>query len=135
MAPTVSRRSPAPRRYPRAARLNELLREVVAEEIERLGDTDDRLALVTVTAVAVGPDLRSAVVFLSSLNESAAGALVEHRSRLQRAIGSQVRMKRTPRLEFEPDPGIASGQRVEEILREIHARQPDEGEEERGSRQ
>ena len=42
------------RRYPRTARVNELVREVVAEELERIDD--ERLELVTVTGVDVEPD-------------------------------------------------------------------------------
>ena len=38
-------------RYPRVARINEVLREVVAEAIERLCDKEDALELLTVTGV------------------------------------------------------------------------------------
>src|SRR5579863_8239697 len=55
--------------YARTARVNALLREVVAEALERLSDHDDRLRLVTVTGVEVDPDLRRARVFLASLPE------------------------------------------------------------------
>lgn len=48
------------RQYPRTARLNELVRQIVAEELERLDD--DRLELVTVMAVDVDTDLRHATV-------------------------------------------------------------------------
>ena len=105
------------RRYPRTARINELLREVLAEELERLLDEDPRLGLLTVTAVHADPDLRHATVFLSSLPDEAATALAEHRIALQAVVGRQVRLKRTPQLAFEADPAVASGQRVEEILR------------------
>lgn len=105
------------RRYPRTARVNEVLREIVAEELERIGGEDERLYLATVTAVEADPDLRQATVLLASISEDAAVALEENRIALQAAIGRQVRLKRTPRLAFEPDPAIASGQRVEEILR------------------
>ena len=91
-------------RFPRTLRVNHLLQEVVAEEIERLGDDDPRLALVTVTGVKVDPDLRHATVWLSSLSEEASEALGEDRVRLQAAIGRQVRMKRTPQLTFAADP-------------------------------
>ena len=37
--------------YPRTARVNEVLREVIADAIERMADSDERLRLVTVTAV------------------------------------------------------------------------------------
>lgn len=106
-------------RYPRTARVNEVLREVVAGEIERLSDHDERLLLVTVTAVVSEPDLRHATVFLSSLGDTAREGLEQQRFRLQAAIGRQVRLKRTPQLTFSADPGVAEGERVEEILRRL----------------
>ena len=60
---------------PRTLRVNQVLREVVADELERLADADDRLRLVTVTSVETAPDLRQATVYLSSLSDDAADAL------------------------------------------------------------
>jgi ribosome-binding factor A len=113
-----ARRAPA-RRFPRTARVGEVLREVVADELGRLADGDDRLRLVTVTGVDVDPDLRHATVWLSSLSEDGQTALAEDRIRLQAAIGRQVRLKHTPQLAFRPDPAVASGQRIEDILRDL----------------
>jgi ribosome-binding factor A len=107
------------RRYPRTARVNEVIREVVAEALERVSDEDDRLALVTVTAVQADPDLRHARVFYASHREGVADALDEQRVRLQAAIGRQVRLKRTPQLSFIADPAVSSGERVDEIIRDI----------------
>jgi ribosome-binding factor A len=118
------KRAPAP--YPRTARVNEVLREVVAEAIERMADTDDRLRLLTVTAVDITPDLARATVYVTSLPPPALEALVEERAQLQRTIARQVRMKRTPLLAFEPDPAVAHGQRVEEILRHLREVEPDD---------
>ncbi len=126
--PGRRRETRGPAAYPRTARVNEVLREVVAEELERRADSDDRLRLLTVTSVSVTPDLSRATVYLSSLPEPAVEALAELRVELQRAIGRQVRMKRTPLLEFEPDPAVAHGLRVEEILRNLR-QSPDAGEE------
>jgi len=106
--------------YPRTARVNQVLREVLADGLERLADADDRLRMATVTAVDVTPDLRHATVFLSSLPPEMAEALDAHRGALQRAIAHEVRLKRTPHLDFAPDPAVAQGERVEEILRRIH---------------
>ncbi|HUR18085.1 MAG TPA: 30S ribosome-binding factor RbfA [Acidimicrobiales bacterium] len=105
------------RRYPRTARVNELVREVLGTELERLSDIDERLLMATITHVEVSSDFSHATVMLSSLSEAAEQALVENRVRLQRAIGRQVRLKRTPLLGFAVDPAIESGQRVEAILR------------------
>jgi len=115
------RRRGAVRPYPRLARVNSLVREVLAEEIERLADSDERLALVTVTDVVCEADLRHAIVYLASLSLGAAEALKERRNALQRAIASQVRLKRTPALSFAVDPAIVAGDRIEEALRRRRA--------------
>ncbi len=121
MSPHKRSAWPSHRHYPRMARVNEVLREVLAEEIELVAGSDSRLELVTVTAVNCEPDLRHATVLLASLPEPARAALAEARTRLQAAVAHQVRLKRTPLLTFEADPAVAHGQRVEEILRSIHA--------------
>jgi ribosome-binding factor A len=104
--------------YARTERVNTLLQQILAEELERLADVDERLRLLTVTGVDVDPDLRHARVYLASLPDAAVEALAEHRRVLQAAIGSQVRMRRTPTLEFAADPAVAAAERVERVLRE-----------------
>ncbi len=101
--------------------MNEVLREVIAEQLERLADADERLRLLTVTAVVSEPDLRHAKVLFTTLEAPADEALSESRVKLQGAISSQVRLKRTPRLEFLQDPAIVQGARIEEILRRVAA--------------
>lgn len=108
------------RRYPRTARLNEALREVIAEELEKLMDDDPRLEMVTVTGVETESDLRHAVVYYSSLGEHTDDALAEQRHRLQSAIARQLRMKRTPQLSFLLDPAVTSGRLIEDILRGLN---------------
>jgi ribosome-binding factor A len=105
--------------YPRTARINELLREVLAEELERFADVDGTLRLLTVTGVEITADLATAKVYLSSMDQPIADALGERRAYLQRAIGRQVRMKRTPKLQFVADPAVAEGAKVEEILQRL----------------
>ncbi|HKY75795.1 MAG TPA: 30S ribosome-binding factor RbfA [Acidimicrobiia bacterium] len=122
----------APRRYERTARVNEVVREVLADELERL--SDERLGFVTVTGVEVTPDLRQATVYYSALAparsdaEAAAEAAKETAMALRAAtphlqaeIGRQVRMKYTPHLVFREDPAIRTGERVDEILRQLHS--------------
>jgi ribosome-binding factor A len=109
--------------YPRTARVNAVLAQVLGDALERLRDDDERLALLTVSAVSVEPDLRHATVFMASLPEGACEALEARRGELQASIAREVRLKRTPTLSFVPDPAIAAGERVEEALR--RARQDD----------
>ena len=94
-------------KYPRMARVNEVLREVLADAIETEAGSDERLEFVTVTGVECDPDLRHATVLLDSLPEPAGEALAEVRPRLQAAIAREVRIKRTPQLSFEADPAVA----------------------------
>jgi ribosome-binding factor A len=121
-----SRAHTTARDFPRTARLNHLVQEIVADEIERLND--ERLGLFTVVSVEVEPDLRRATVFYTSLsegetpaeeNDDVAAALSEHRARLQGAIARQAHLKRTPELVFRPDTLIRQAERIEEIIREI----------------
>ena len=76
--------------------------------------------MVTVTSVDAAPDMRTAVVYLATLEEATALVLEERRVHLQRTVGAQMTMKRTPRLTFRADPAIAAGSRVEELLRGLH---------------
>lgn len=110
------------RNYPRMARVNEVLREVLAEAVEREASNDARLELATITAVRCDPDLRHATVLFSSLPSSAAEALAEARPRLQAAVAHEVRIKRTPLLTFDADPAVAYGERVESVLRGLRDR-------------
>ncbi len=107
------------RGYARTARVNQVLRQVLAEELERLEEFDESLGMLTITAVQCDPDLRHATVLLASLTEEQAAALERDRVRLQAAISHEVRMKRTPQLRFAADPAIAAGQRIEDILRNL----------------
>jgi ribosome-binding factor A len=118
----------AVRRYERTARVNEVVREVLAEELERLADP--RMGFITVTGVEVTPDLRQATVYYSALvptegqaeaSQATAEALREATPHLQAAIGRQVRMKYTPILVFREDPAMRTGERVDEILRQLHS--------------
>ena len=117
------RRPQQQRNFPRTARINEVVLETLADELERL--SDPRLGFVTLTGVEVSPDLRDAVVYYSVLgpaeqHEDTSKALRSAGSHLRAALGHQVRMKYLPRLSFREDPAIKTGERVEEIIRELH---------------
>ncbi len=108
----------------RMRKVNELLREVIAEAVSDL--KDPRIGFVTITGVDTAPDLRNAVVFYSVLGtteeeEATAAALTSSAARLQREIGSQTRLKFTPVLEFAVDPSIREGDRIDRILRGLRA--------------
>ncbi|MFV0306940.1 MAG: 30S ribosome-binding factor RbfA [Desertimonas sp.] len=115
-------------RYPRSARLNETLREVIAEELVRIDD--ERLAFVTITQIDVDNELNRAHVYFDTLDgeEADAGileALEEHRRRIQSSINRQIRAKKTPILMFHPDDVIRSAERIDDILRADRAGRSD----------
>ena len=105
----------------RMLKVNSTIREVLADEIERMSDS--RLELVSVTAVDTAPNLRTAIVYVDVLGpearDDALQALRGAAKRLQASIGRQVRMKYIPTLEFQIDPGITGGERIDQILREL----------------
>ena len=116
------------RGYARTSRVNESLREIIAEELERIGD--DRLHMVTVTGITVDSDFGRATVWFSALAREGdeamiAEAFAENRVALQGAVGRQVRLKRTPLLSFAADPAILNGQKIESIIRDLPPRAPE----------
>jgi ribosome-binding factor A len=102
--------------------VGEEFREILAEEIPRL--KDPRVGFVTVTAVRVTPDLRTARVYFTVLGEEAerkatAAGLRSAAGHLRQVLGNQVRLKFLPDLLFEEDDTEDRAERVEELLRKI----------------
>ncbi len=113
-----------PARTPRMRRVNEILREVIAEEVAAL--KDPRIGFVTITGVDTSPDLRNARVYYSVLGDdeerAATGKALQHAApHIQAAVGGQVRLKYLPRLHFVVDEAVERGLRMEELLRGLHA--------------
>jgi ribosome-binding factor A len=95
---------------------------------------DPGIGFVTLTRVQVSADLQSARVYYTVLGDenvraTSASALARATPFLRRRIGSRLRLKRTPELQFVYDHSIAGQDRIEQILHELHhARQPAETE-------
>ncbi len=114
----------APQQFKRTDRLGELVREVVATELERIGD--ERLELVTITDARVDGSLEHADVFFSCLQAEEEGrldevveALEEQRWKVQQVVNREVRARKTPQIAFRHDDVLRSALRVDEILRDI----------------
>lgn len=120
MAPPRRRRTTSSARgYDRADRLSELLREIIAETLDHIDD--DRLQLVTVTAVEVDRELEHAKIYYTCLDgndlaDDVVEAFAEQRGRVRKAIGAQAKVRRVPNLTFLPDNVLRSAQRIEAIL-------------------
>jgi ribosome-binding factor A len=106
----------------RTRKVESQLKEITGEEVASLSDPRIK-GLVTVTGVKVTPDLAHATVFYSVLageDEMAANeGLQSAAGRIQAAVGAQMRLKRTPRLHFEPDPVVEHATKIEAALREV----------------
>jgi ribosome-binding factor A len=100
------------------------LGELLAREVH-----DPGLGFVTITRVQVTADLQQARVFYTALGEERARRNSEralHRASpfLRRQIGSRLRLRRVPELQFLYDESIAGQDRIEQLLNEIHANDP-----------
>ena len=121
------KKRPTARDYPRTARLNTLVREIIADELERIDD--ERLEFVTLTSVVVDADLGHAVAYFDhsrgdEADEEIAETFAELRPRLQSAVGRQTQFKRTPELRFEADGVLRDAERIEEVLRGLSNEPP-----------
>ena len=104
----------------RMRRVNEALREVLSAHITA-DLKDPRIGFVTVTAVETSPDLSHARVYVSVLGsdeerEDSLAGLTSSRGHLQASVAAEVRMKRTPTLEFLHDDVIDRGFRISQLL-------------------
>jgi ribosome-binding factor A len=106
----------------RMRRVNEAVREVLSAAITN-DLKDPRVGFVTVTAVDTSPDLRHAHVYVSVLgdeharNQSLEGLRSSH-GYLQGRVGTELRLKRTPQLDFRYDDSAERGLRINELLKE-----------------
>ena len=105
----------------RMRRVNSVLRETIAAEVELL--KDPRIGFLTITGVKTAPNLRNAVVYYSVLGtpEETAGtqdALDSAAPYVSRNVGSQIAMKFTPSLRFEVDESAERGTRISGLIRE-----------------
>jgi len=115
----------------RIERVNSLLRRVIAEAMfQILRGEDVSPALVTVTGVSCGSDLRDATVGISVFGDEALKRRAMARIRraapsFQAAINREVRLKYTPRLLFRLDRSIEKGDEVLAILDRLEKNEND----------
>jgi len=91
---------------------------------------DPGIGFITLTRVVVSPDLQQARVFYTSLGDDksrkeTAKALGRATPYMRRQIGSRLRLRRVPELEFRFDQSVEHQDRVERIIRELHEHPPE----------
>ena len=107
----------------RPSRVGDQLRAEIADLLAREVH-DPGVGFLTVTHVHVTPDLQVARVYYTTLGDEkarreSARALTRATPFLRRQIGSRLRLKRVPQLEFFFDESIERGDRIERILNDI----------------
>lgn len=106
----------------RLRRVDEAIRQVIGQSLA--GELKDpRVGFVTVTDVRTSPDLRHAHVHVSVLGdererEGSLQALRSAHGFLQRRIAGELRLKRTPTLQFHYDATTDNAMRIEALLQE-----------------
>jgi ribosome-binding factor A len=107
----------------RMRRVDEAIRQVIGDAVA--GELKDpRVGFVTVTDVRTSADLSHARVYVSVLGdaqtrEASLEGLCSAHGFLQGRVASELRLKRTPTLEFSYDDTTDRALRVDELLGEI----------------
>lgn len=112
----------------RPSRIADQLRAELSDLIARQVH-DPGIGFLTITHVKVSPDLQIARVYYTTLGDDKArrdsGRALERATPfLRRQLGSRLRLKRVPQLEFFFDESIERGDRIEQILHELEAERP-----------
>ncbi|MFN8638006.1 MAG: 30S ribosome-binding factor RbfA [Dehalococcoidia bacterium] len=114
----------------RMPKVDDLIQSEVADLLRRhvkhpvLQDT-----MLSITRVETSPDLQSARVFVSVMDDSANAdeirdALEHTEPFMHRELGRRLHMRRIPHLKFILDRSIAEGDRMATLLREVAATIP-----------
>lgn len=106
-----------------------LIAELAATFIRREANSDP---MITVTKVDLSPDLRRAIIFVTTIPDGReSDALVflkRNATELRSFLKKQARMKHIPHLEFMVDAGERHRQHMDELVREIEEQKRDVGE-------
>lgn len=109
----------------RPSRIGDQLRAEISDLIAREVH-DPGIGFMTITHVKVTPDLQVARVYYTTLGDDrarrdSARALARATPFLRRQLGSRLRLKRVPQLDFFFDESIERGDRIERILQDLGA--------------
>lgn len=108
----------------RTDRLNELIRETVAEVLLRYVK-DPRVQGVTVTGAVVSPDLRHAKIFFTVHDggqafEKAKKGLQSAEHHIRAELSKVVKLKYIPHLVFIADQAIEEGMKIDALIKHLH---------------
>lgn len=109
-----------PREFPRARRVEEQLKRLLAELIRR-EVKDPRVGLITITSAEVSRDLTHAKVFFTPFagvgNAEAALEALRHASGyLRHQVRNLMRLRVAPELDFHIDDSVERGARLSTLI-------------------
>ena len=109
----------------RPARIADQIRAELAQVLSREVH-DPGIGFLTLTRVKVTPDLQIARAYYTTMGDEAARrdtarALGRATPFLRRQLGQRLRLRRVPELEFFYDESVAHQDRIERIIRDLHA--------------
>jgi ribosome-binding factor A len=112
--------------HSRPDRVAHLVQQKLAELFAR-GLKDPRVGLVTITGVKMTPDLREARVYwtvhgTAEVRETTSRGIDAARGWLRREVGGTLGLRVVPELRFTYDEAIDRGDRIDQLLREVHER-------------
>ncbi|MDO1605507.1 30S ribosome-binding factor RbfA [Lactobacillus sp. YT155] len=90
---------------------------------------DPRVQDVTITGVQMTGDLQNATIFFSILSDKASEAqkaqegLDNATGLIRRELSQRLTMFKTPELKFKQDDSIRYGERIDELIRQMHEKE------------
>jgi ribosome-binding factor A len=99
-----------------ASILSREISDIIEHEIK-----DPRLGFVTITTVDVSIDLKTAIVYFSSLDNKTEGLETLNRAKgyIRSSLAQRVRIRFIPNLEFKIDNSFEYGNKIDALLEEI----------------
>jgi ribosome-binding factor A len=109
----------------RPDRVGDQIRQEISDLLARGAVHDPGIGFITLTRVQVSADLQVAHIFYTTLGDEKARretskALERATPFLRRHLGSRLRLRRVPEIDFRFDQAVASQDRIEQILRDLH---------------
>ena len=105
----------------RIGRINEEIQRELANLMRSLKDPRLQSGLLTITHVDTTPDLRYSRIFVSALDKSQEQEMMKGLKSaagyLRRELGSALKLRYTPELQFVADDSIQQGAHILEMLR------------------
>jgi len=117
--------------FKRADRVADLVKVELADILLRRV-RDPRVSRLTVTGVKMSDDLRTAKIFFVEMGEDFCSpetleSLQKAGGFIKRELGKRLKLRYVPDLIFRPDTSFAYGSRIDQLIREIHRDDENDG--------